>query len=113
VEDGEEVLDPEHTSSVLNTVLNKINNKFEQECLDEAVRLLNVHPIRQSPDDCIPGHKYSIPGLPRTKVLAYQVWAISFIVRRWVWDPDMSGALVADEMGLGKTFTSVAVAMLC
>jgi hypothetical protein len=43
----------------------------------------------------------------------HQVWAIWFIVRRWVWDADMPGALAADEMGLGKTCTSVAVAMLC
>jgi hypothetical protein len=42
-----------------------------------------------------------------------QASAIWFIVRRWVWDADMAGALVADDIGLGKTFTSVAVAMLC
>jgi len=113
VEDGEEVLDPENTSSVLSTVLNTINNEFEHECLDEAVRLLNAHPIRQSAADRVPGHKYSIPGLPGTKFLAHQVWTIWFIVRRWVWDADMPGALVADEMGLRKTFTSVAAAMIC
>jgi len=82
VEDGEEVLDPDNTSSVLSTVLNTINNEFEHECLDEAVRLLNVYSIRQSTDDRVPGHKYSIPGLPGTKFLAHQVWAIWFIVRR-------------------------------
>jgi len=113
VEDGEEVLDPTNTSSVLNPVLNTINNQSEYECLDEAVRLLNAHPIRQSTDDRVPGHMYSIPGLSRTKFLEHQVWAIWFIVQRWVWDADMPGALVADEMGLGKTFTSVAAAMLC
>ena len=113
VEDGEEVLDPTNTSSVLQTVLSTINNEFEHECLDEAVRPLNAHQIRQSTDDRVPGHKYSIPGLPGTKFLAHQVWAIGFIVRRWVWDADMPGALVADEMGLGKTFTLVAAAMLC
>jgi len=113
VEDGQEVLDPDITRSVLNTVLNTLNNEFEHECLDEAVRLLNARPIRQSPDHRVPGHKYSIPGLPGTKFLAHQVWAIWFIVRRWVWDADMPGALVADEMGLGKTFTSVAAAILC
>jgi hypothetical protein len=73
VEDGEEVLDRENTSSVLSTVLNPINNEFEYECLDEAVRLLNAHPIRQSPDDRVPGHKYSILGLPGIKFLAHQV----------------------------------------
>jgi SNF2 family DNA or RNA helicase len=36
-----------------------------------------------------------------------------FIVRRWVWNADIPGALVLDEMGLGKTFTSVAAARLC
>jgi len=112
VEDGEEVLDPANTSSVLNTVLSTINNEFEHQCLDEAVRLLNAHSIRQSTDDRVPGHKYSISGLPGTKFLAHQVWAIWSIVRRWVWDADMPGALVADEMGLGKTFTLVAAALL-
>jgi hypothetical protein len=66
VEDGEGVLNPDNTSSVLSTVLNTINNEFEHECLDDAVRLLNVHPIRQSTHDRVPGHKYSIPGLPGT-----------------------------------------------
>jgi len=83
VQDGEEVLDPTNTGSVLNTVLSTINNEFEHECLNEAVRLLNAHPIRQSTDDRVPGHKYSINGLPRTQFLAHQVWAIWFIVRRW------------------------------
>jgi hypothetical protein len=113
VEYGEEVLDPDNPSSVLSTVLHTVNNEFEHESLDEAVRLWNAHPIRQSPDDRVAGHKYSIPGLPGTKFLAHQVWAIWFIVRRWVWDTDMPGALVADEMGLGKTFTLIAAVMLC
>ena len=77
------------------------------------VRLLDAHPIRQSREDCVPGHKYSIPGLPGTKLLVHQVWAIRFIVRRCVWDSDMPGALVVDEIGLRKTFTSVAAAMIC
>ena len=82
LEDGEEVLDPANTSSVLNTVLSTINNEFEHECLDEAVRLLNAPSIRQSTDDRVPGHMYLIPGLPGSKFLAHQVWAIWFIVRR-------------------------------
>jgi hypothetical protein len=96
----------------LNTVLSIINNEFEHQCLDEAVRLLNAHSIGQSTDDRVRGYKYSIPGLPGTKYVAHQVWAIWFIVRRWVWDADMPGVLLADEMGLGKTFTAVAAAML-
>jgi len=113
VEDGEEVLDPENKSSVLNTVLNTINNEFEHQCLNEAVRLVNARPIRQSPDNRVAGRKYSMADLPGIKFLAHQVWAIWFIVRRWVWDTDMPEALVADGMGLGKTFTLVAAAMLC
>jgi hypothetical protein len=58
VDDGEEVLNPKNTSSALSTVVNTIKNEFEQEYLDEAVRLLNAHPICQSPDDHVPGHKY-------------------------------------------------------
>jgi len=57
VEHGEEVLDPENASSVLDAVLDTINNQFEHECLDEAVRLLNARPIRQSTDDWVPGCK--------------------------------------------------------
>jgi hypothetical protein len=89
LENGEEVLNSANASSVLNTVLSTINNEFEHEGLDEAVRLLNAHSIRRSTDDRVPGQKYSIPGLPGTKFLAQQVWAIWFIVRRWVWDADM------------------------
>jgi len=100
--DGEEVLDPDNTFAVLGTVLNTINNEFEHECHDELVSLLNAHSIWQLPEDRVPGHKCSIPGLPRTRCLAHQVWAIWYIVRRWVSDADMAGALVADEMGLGR-----------
>jgi len=57
VGDGEEDLDTENTSSLMNTVLNTINNEFEHKCLEEAVRLLNAHLIRQSIDDRVPGHK--------------------------------------------------------
>jgi len=51
VEDGEEVLDPPNTSSVLHTVFSTMNNEFEHECLEKAGRLLNAHPICQSTDD--------------------------------------------------------------
>jgi len=111
VEDGEEVLDPEHSSSVYNSVLNTINNEYEQECLDEMVRLQNAHPICQSKVDWAPGNKYPIAGLPGTNFLLQQVMEQWLIVRRWTSTLDMPGLLVADEMGLGKTLTSVAVAM--
>ena len=107
---SEEVLDPDNTSLVLSTVLNTINNKFEHECLDEAARLLNAHPICQSRDDGNWDHKYTIPGQSGTKFLAHLVWDIWFNVRRWVWDADMPEALGVDEMCLGKTFSSIAAA---
>ena len=110
--DGDKELDPENTRSVVNTVLDTINNAFEHECLADPVRLLNAHPIGQSIDDHVPGHNYSIPGLPGTKFLAYHLWGIRFIVRRWDSDTDILVVLVADEMGLGKTFTSVAPTMI-
>jgi hypothetical protein len=84
VEDGEEVLDLEITSSALSTILNTINNEFEHRCLHEAVRLLNTHSIRQSTDDRVPGHEYLIAGLHRARILLHQVSAIWFNVRRWV-----------------------------
>jgi len=101
MQDGGEVLDPANTSSLLNTVLSTINNEFEHECLDVAVRLMNAHPIGQSTDDRVPGHKYSIPGLPGRRSLPQQVVGIWFIVRRWVWNSDTPGARVADGMSLG------------
>jgi len=54
--DGKEDLNPENTSSVVSTVLNTINNEFEHKCLEEAVWLLNAHPILQSIDHRIPSH---------------------------------------------------------
>ena len=112
VDDCKEVLDPENGSPVMNTVLTTIKKKFEPECLDETVWLLNAHPLGQISDYCVPGHKYSIAGLPGTKFLAHKVWAIWFLLRRWVWDSDVPGALVVDEMGLRNTLTAVAAAMI-
>jgi len=40
-------------------------------------------------------------------------WAIWQIMRSWVWDADMAGAMAVDEMGLRKTFTLVPAAMIC
>jgi len=81
--DRDEDLVADDTCSVLNTVLNTMNNEFEQECLHEAVRLPNAYMICQSTDDHVPIHKHSIPGLPGpTKCPAQQVWAIGYIMKR-------------------------------
>jgi hypothetical protein len=71
--DGKEDLNPANTCSTLNTVRITINNKFEHECHDEAVRLQNSQLICQSIDDHVPGHEYSIQGLPGTKFLAHHI----------------------------------------
>jgi len=109
--DDKEVVAPENTNSVLNRVPNTFSNTFQHTGPDNAVRFLHEHAIRQSSNFRIAGGKYSIPCRPRTMFLDIQVCAIWFIVRIWIWDADMPGALVADELGLGKTFTSVAAAL--
>jgi hypothetical protein len=62
VEDGEGVFDQANTSSVFDIIVSSITNKFENTSLDTAGRLRNAHPICQSTDDHVPGHKYSILG---------------------------------------------------
>jgi len=104
VEDAEEILNPDNSSSVLNAVLNAFNNEFEHYYVDCAVRQLNACRIRQSKADRVTSIKYKIPGLPRMKFRVHQVRILWFIVTRWVLNSDMPGALVADEMGLGKDF---------
>lgn len=42
MEAGDNVLDPENGSSLLNTDLSTLNNQFETACRDEVVRLLNA-----------------------------------------------------------------------
>jgi len=113
VEDGEEVISPDNSGSVLNTVPITINNDLEHEWLEEVVRRLIVHPIHESIADQVRGNNYSIPGLPWTKFLVHLISVRLVIVTRLVWHSDLPGVLVADEMGLGKTFTSVAASIIC
>ena len=64
MEDGEEVLDPDDTSSVLNAVVNTINNRFEHNCLAEVVRVWKCDLIWKSEADRVPGNMDTIPGVP-------------------------------------------------
>jgi len=112
VEDGEEVLYQDNSSSVYNTFLDTINREFQHKCQHEGVSLVAAHQIRQSKADWVPGNQYSIRGIPRTKFLPHHLWVIFNVVRRWVSDWEMPGLLVADEIGLGQTFTPVVVAMI-
>jgi len=113
VEDGAEVLNPENNSSVMHTVPNAINHKFEHKRLDWAARLLNTRPIQQSQTDQVPGNKCSVLGLSGTNFPVHQVCAILFIVSWWIWHSDMPEPLVADAMELGKPLSSVTAAMIC
>jgi hypothetical protein len=47
-------------------VLNTIRNNIQHKRLDEAVTLLNAHPIYQATDDHVPGRKYSMTDLSGT-----------------------------------------------
>jgi len=103
VEDCEDGLDLEDTSSVPSTVHNSIIKASEPECLDDTSGLPNACLNRTSKGNGVAGNKLSIPGQPGTHFLEHQFWAILFIVRRWVWNSDIPEALVADEMGLTET----------
>jgi len=111
--DGKEVLNPDISRSELGTDLNSIHNEFDHDCPDKEVRLLRAYRIRQSTDDCVPGHRYSISGLPGIKFQMHDTWAIWFIAMRWVWDADMPGIRMTNKSSLEKTFTSFPVTKLC
>ena len=92
-------------------LLTTLNNSFEHECLEEAVPLLRATSRPDAPADQIRGMKHLLKPFPSVAFLAHQIWAIWFIVRRWVYDVDLPGVLLADEMGHGKTFTVLAAAL--
>jgi len=54
VEDGEEVLNPDNSSTVMKTIRNISNNKHEHQCLDEAVNVLNARQSHQLQADKVP-----------------------------------------------------------
>ena len=102
---------PEGGLTLPEEIMATLNNAFEHECLEEAVVLLGATPRPDNVADTIRGQKYTLKYFPNVTFLSHQVWAIWFIVRRWIFDYDLPGALVADEMGLGKTFTVLAAAL--
>jgi len=110
--DRKEILYLENSHSVLSSVLNSNDNKFQIECLEASIRLMNAYPISESKDNGNLGNMNSILGLPQVNFLAHRVWAIGFLIRRWVCDLDMPGVLVADETGLMMTFTSLPAPMI-
>ena len=79
--------------------------------MEEAVALLGATSRPDALADQIRGTKYLLEPFLSVTFLAHQIWAIWFIVRRWVFDVDLPGVLLADEMGLGKTVTVLAAAL--
>jgi hypothetical protein len=88
--------------------MSTINITFEHKCLEEAVMLLGAVPRGDSYAETIQGPKHTWKPFPEERFLAHQIWAIWFIVWRWIFDMDLPGVLLAYEMGLGKTFTVLA-----
>ncbi len=101
----------ESEGGVNKGLLKIMNNSLEHQCLEEAIFLLGAVARTDAPEDTIRGTKYKLKALPNVTFLAHQIWAIWFIVRRWVFDVDLPGVILADEMGLGKTFTVMAAAL--
>jgi len=58
VENGEEVVDPASSRSVLRTVLDSIDKELNHDCLQSAVGLLNTNLICPLDADCVPGNKF-------------------------------------------------------
>jgi hypothetical protein len=111
LESPEEELNHSDGPPLHEEIIATLNNSFEHECLEEAATLLGASHRPDSTTDSIRGVKYRLEYFPNVTFLAHQVWGIWFIVRRWIFDPDLPGALLADEMGLGKTFTTIAAAL--
>jgi len=60
---GEEVNNPDNSSSALSTILRTIDNIFEREWFDEAVTLPFANGICKSDNNQIQGNIYSVPHL--------------------------------------------------
>ena len=90
---------------LLEIASSNLNNDFEHECLNLAVRRLGASPLPGAEGDMGP-HVFGVPGIPKGRFLPHQVWGIWFLVERVVGNSPPV-ALLADDMGLGKTFTAL------
>ncbi|CUS10220.1 unnamed protein product [Tuber aestivum] len=102
------VADPSTTSdgALLGLCGDQLNNDFEHQCFEEAVRMLGAELLAPVEGDIGP-RMLRIPGIPRGRFLPHQVWGVWFIVERILADrPPV--ALIADDMGLGKTHYALA-----
>jgi hypothetical protein len=84
----------------------QLNNDFEHQCFEEAVKMLGAELLTPADGDIGP-RMLRIPGIPQGQFLPHQVWGVWFIVERILADrPPV--ALIADDMGLGKTHCALA-----
>ena len=79
----------------------QLNNDFEHQCFEDAVRMLRAELLTPVEGDIGP-RMLRIPGIPNGRFLPHQVWGVWFIVERILADrPPV--ALIANDMRLGKT----------
>ena len=100
--------DPTTTSNgaLLGLCGDQLNNDFEHQCFEGAVRMLGAGLLTPVEGDIGP-RMLRIPGIPRGRFLPHQVWGVWFIVECILADrPPV--ALIADDMGLGKTHCALA-----
>jgi len=92
--------------ALLGLCCDHLNNDFEHQCFEEAVRMLGARLLIAVEGDIGP-LMLGIPGIPTGRFLPHQVWGVWFIVQRILADrPPV--ALIADDMGLGKTHCALA-----
>lgn len=80
--DGDEILTIDDSSSVMCTVLNKVNNKFTQEYQNKIVRVQNPLANCYLKDDRVLANEYAILGLSRVYIWVQQLQVTGFIMRR-------------------------------
>ena len=79
----------------------QLNNDFEHQCFEDAVRMLGAQLLTPVEGDIGP-RMLRISEIPNGRFLPHQVWGVWFIVERILADrPPV--ALIADDMGLGKS----------
>jgi hypothetical protein len=94
-----------------DTLMATTNNTFEHKWLDEAVALLGGMPYGNSHAYAIQGPMYTLKQFRELRCCAYQIWAILFILRKWIFYVDHPGVLLANEVGLRKIFTILAATL--
>lgn len=99
------IVTPWKEGDMLALVGSNLNNDFEHQCLELAVRKLGAEMLEPRDGD-IGNRVLRIPGIPNGRFLPHQIWGIWFLVDRIITDAPPV-ALLADDMGMGKTFTAL------